>query len=361
MSTGQRPVSPTVAVPAVSVIIPAYGVNEYIADAVDSVLAQTYTNYEVFVVNDGTGPEETAELKAILATYGDRVRYLERENGGQAAARNTALRVSTAPFFALLDGDDYWHPTLLEREMELFARDPGLSLVYTDARLFGDHPWAGRTYMECGDDSVGEVTVESLLARRVNPTMSTMVVRREDVIAAGWFDESLRYVEDYDMWLRMAYRGMRMTYIHEPLAYRRLRATSLSANGLKMERSVLHVLEQFGRTHELTGSALTAWQDAVAIARSRLGLTLAKMSLSNGHVDTAAEALRGIRTADASWKLRAAGVGLRAVPSVVSVAYRCWSWLLDARLRRETARARRRAAPPRPRRPTLSPAGPGED
>ena len=171
--------------PTVSVIIPAFGVNEYIEDAIDSVLAQTYTDFEVVVVNDGAPVEETAELVAILARYDGRVRYLERENGGQAAARNTAMHATAAPFVAFLDGDDCWAPTLLERLMGLFAADPGLSLVYSDARLFGDGPTVGRTFMQNGDDSVGPVTFESLLSRKVNVTMSTIVARRDAVLDAG--------------------------------------------------------------------------------------------------------------------------------------------------------------------------------
>lgn len=345
MTNHQPSTSPGSGSPVVSVIIPAYRVNEYIADAVDSVLAQTYTDYDLFVVNDGAPADETAELKRILASYGDRVRYVERDNGGQSAARNSAVRLSAAKYVAFLDGDDYWDPTLLEREMALFAADPELALVYADARLFGDGPWVGRTYMECGDDSRGEVTLESLLARRVNVTMSTIVARRDAVIAAGCFDEALRYVEDYDMWLRMSHNGARMAYIHEPLAYRRLRRSSLSANNLKLQRALVHVLEQFQRNRELSASQHAAWKEALATARSELALTEAKLSLSHGRLSSAAEALRFVRPADASWKLRAAGVGLRALPGVVSVAYRCWSWVLDTRLRRDTAQAARRAAP----------------
>jgi GT2 family glycosyltransferase len=334
----------------VCVIIPAYGVNAYIADALDSVVAQTFADFEVVVVNDGAPAAETAELRAIVGRYDGQVRYLERENGGQAAARNTALLATSAPLVAFLDGDDYWHPTLLEREVALFDDDPSLDLAYSDARLFGEGPWAGRTYMQCGDNSVGPVTLEALLARRVNVTMSTIVARREAVLAAGSFDESLRYVEDYDMWLRMAHRGARMAYITEPLAYRRVRGSSLSADTLKMQRAVVHVLEQFERKHELSPSARAAWQDAIASARSRAGLAAAKISLSSGRVASAAEALRVVRPHDASWKVRAAGVGLRAVPTMVGVMYRAWSWMLDARLRRATARAARRALPPPPAR-----------
>ena len=91
--------------PTVSVIIPAYGVNEYIEEAVDSVLAQTYRDYELYVVNDGAPAEETAELKRILARYGERVKYLERVNAGQGAARNTAMRGSRSEFVATLQED----------------------------------------------------------------------------------------------------------------------------------------------------------------------------------------------------------------------------------------------------------------
>jgi GT2 family glycosyltransferase len=272
----------------VCVIIPAYGVNAYIADALDSVWRRRSRTSRWWSSTTAAPAAETAELRAIVSRYDSQVRYLERENGGQAAARNTALLATSAPLVAFLDGDDYWHPTLLEREVALFDDDPSLDLAYCDARLFGEGPVGGRTYMECGDNSVGPVTLEALLARRVNVTMSTIVARREAVLAAGSFDESLRYVEDYDMWLRMAHRGARMAYITEPLAYRRVRGSSLSADTLKMQRAVVHVLEQFERKHELSASARAAWQDAVASARSRAGLAAAKISLSSGRVASAA-------------------------------------------------------------------------
>src|SRR5262249_43809454 len=94
------------AAPAVSVIIPAYGVTPYIAEALDSVLAQTYTDFELIVVNDGC--PDTAALEAVLRPYLDHIVYVKKENGGVSSARNAGIRVARAPLIALLDGDDAW-------------------------------------------------------------------------------------------------------------------------------------------------------------------------------------------------------------------------------------------------------------
>jgi cellulose synthase/poly-beta-1,6-N-acetylglucosamine synthase-like glycosyltransferase len=331
--------------PTVSVIIPAYGVNAYIAEAVDSVLAQTYEDCDVYVVNDGAPAAETAELKEILARYGARVNYIERENGGQGAARNTALRATRAPYVAFLDGDDYWHPELLAREMAVFEQDPRLALVYADARIFGDGPVVGLTYMET-EPSEGEVTLESLLAVRCNVTMSTIVARRDAIIEAGLFDESLRYIEDYDLWLRMAHRRMRMTYLRDVLAYRRVRLTALSANGLNMLRVLLSVLDRFAKTHELTRAEREACEATVARFRSDVAIIEGKDSLSTGRYDVAADAFRAVDPQHLNWKVRIARVGLVTVPTAISLVYRGWGRLQEERLRRRSAAAARRAAAP---------------
>ena len=326
--------------PTVCVIIPAYGVNAYIAEAVDSVLAQTYADCEAVVVDDGCPPAEAAELRAILARYAGRpVRYLRRENGGQAAARNTAMAATAAPYVAFLDGDDYWAPRLLERQMALLAADPGLALVYADAWLFGEGPAVGRTYMQSGADSRGPVTLEALLTCDVNVTMSTIVARRDAVLAAGGFDEALRYVEDYELWLRMAHAGARMKYVREPLAYRRIRVTSLSADSLKLETALVSVLERFGRTHELAPPAVAARREALGRARSLLAVTSAKASLAERRPEDAAAALRLVRAEDANWKLRVARVMLGAMPGLGTLLFRGWTSLLESRNRRASARA----------------------
>ena len=98
--------------PRVSVIIPAYRVTDFIVDTLQSVFDQTFTDYEVILVNDGS--PDTPRLERALEPYRDRIRYIVQENGGPARARNTAIRAARAPLIAQLDGDDQWFPTFLE-------------------------------------------------------------------------------------------------------------------------------------------------------------------------------------------------------------------------------------------------------
>src|SRR5947209_18801381 len=102
--------------PAVSVIIPAYNAAQYIGEALDSVFAQTFTDYEVIVVNDDS--PDTAELERALAPYRERVVYIKQENRGPGGARNTAILKARGECVALLDSDDVWLPTFLAEQME---------------------------------------------------------------------------------------------------------------------------------------------------------------------------------------------------------------------------------------------------
>jgi len=110
-------------VPVVSVIIPAYNVAPFIGDTLRSVLAQTFSEYEVIIINDGS--PDTVELESVLAPYLDRIIYLKQENQGAGAARNTGLRAARGEFVAFLDGDDQWLPAFLEKQLKLIRSGPG--------------------------------------------------------------------------------------------------------------------------------------------------------------------------------------------------------------------------------------------
>ncbi len=307
-------------VPAVTVIIPAYGVNAYIGEAIDSVFAQSYHDYEIVVVNDGAPAQETADLKAILDTYNGRVGYLERVNGGQGAARNTAMRVSRSEFVAFLDGDDIWMPDFLGSQMALFERDNDLALAYSDALIFGETVTAGSTYME-RDPSIGEVTLESLLAGRCNVTMSTIVARREKLIEAGWFDETLRYCEDFDLWFRMAYQDMRITYQPVALTYRRVRGDALSANDIKLNQVAISVLERFERDHKLSVEEHSAWESNINKLRFLTSLAEAKQKIRLRKYRAAARQLESLSPEYLYGKIRVARRLLRFAPSLFHAAY----------------------------------------
>ena len=122
--------------PTVSVIMPAYRVAEYIGAAIESVLNQTYTDYEIVVVNDGS--PDTAELESELAPYRDQIIYIKQNNRGCSAARNTAIRASRGRYIALLDPDDLWEPDYLKIHLEILERDPTTDVLYCDALIVGD-------------------------------------------------------------------------------------------------------------------------------------------------------------------------------------------------------------------------------
>jgi glycosyltransferase involved in cell wall biosynthesis len=235
--------------PAVSVIMPAFRSAGYIAEALDSVFAQTFKDFEVVVVNDGS--PDTEELERVLDGYRGRVVYLTQENRGVSAARNAAIRVARAPLVAMLDPDDLWEPEYLEVQVGMMRADPTLDLLYPNALIFGDVPHAGRTYMEV-NPSQGEVTFEGLLTQQCT-IVNYVIARREAVVAAGGFDESLSRSEDFDLWLRILCRGGRIAYHRRVLARYRRHAGSLSSDPVLMARDILRVLDKAGRELELTG------------------------------------------------------------------------------------------------------------
>src|SRR5712691_11630296 len=131
--------------PTVSVIIPAYNVAPYIGETLDSVFAQTFADYEVIVINDGS--PDTEELERELARFIDRIRYIKQENRGASAARDAGLRAARGELVAFLDADDLWLPNYLDEQIK-FMRERDCDLVCADAMMFGETPNAGQTYME---------------------------------------------------------------------------------------------------------------------------------------------------------------------------------------------------------------------
>ena len=175
--------------PLVSVVIPAYRAAESIAATLDSVLAQTFKDYEIIVVNDGSPDSE--DLEKALDSYRERIIYLRQENQGPAGARNTGILTARGRYIALLDSDDIWDPEHLGAQLAMLEADKSIDVVYADARIFGDVPEAGRTVMEfC--PSAGEVTFERLVARQCTVHICVSVCRRESLLRAGLFDPAFR-------------------------------------------------------------------------------------------------------------------------------------------------------------------------
>jgi glycosyltransferase involved in cell wall biosynthesis len=203
----------------VSVVIPVYNGARYLATAIDSALAQTYTPLEVVVVNDGS----TDSSHEVIASYGGRVRSVSQPNQGVAAARNAGIALADGEFIAFLDQDDCWLPGKVAAQVKCFELDPRLGLVHTGIRQFSDPPGSvGPIYRTEGSARlVGDCYDRLLLGNGV--FNSSVMVRKAVLEETGPFDPSIpgNTVQDYDLWLRIA-RRYPFAYIPEELTALRL-------------------------------------------------------------------------------------------------------------------------------------------
>jgi glycosyltransferase involved in cell wall biosynthesis len=223
--------------PAVSVIMPAYNVEPYVADAIRSVLAQTFDDFELVVVDDGSA-DGTAGVVAALAEGDARVRLVRQPNRGLAGARNTAMRVARGEMFALLDSDDLWEPEFLAEQVGILAAKPGVDVVTGNGWMFGGARH-GELARPCPDARPDPDLAAILGDERAVFIMS--VFRRRLYEVVGCFDETLRTNEDYEFWLRAAISGCRFSRNDRPLGHYRIRTDSLSANEMRMLRGILLV------------------------------------------------------------------------------------------------------------------------
>jgi glycosyltransferase involved in cell wall biosynthesis len=264
--------------PKVSVIMPAYNVAQYIAEALDSVFDQTFTDFEVIVVNDGS--PDTEDLERVLAPYLDRIVYAKQTNGGVSSARNTAVRLASAPYIAQLDPDDTWLPNYLEVQMGLIDSDPGLDVLYPNTVVFGESADSGLTGMQLSP-SEGDVEFESLISQKCT-VLACVVARRETLIRAGLFDESLRSSEDFDMWLRISKMGGRISYHRKVLARYRRRSDSLSANPIPMYESILQVLGKWEGARDLSARERQVLSEAISQFEADLDFSRGKKAFFAG-------------------------------------------------------------------------------
>ena len=188
--------------PTISVIMPAFNAAPHIGQSIQSVLAQTFDDWDLIVVDDGS----TDETATVAGSFSDsRIRCLRRENGGQAAARNTGIVNTQGEFIAFLDADDLWLPEKLDRQIEV-ARRTSADVVYCDGYVFFDN----------GDDERSDffavvpglkdgATMMPLLYQYNRIATLSAMVKRDVIESVGLFDESRSFqnCEDYELWLRL--------------------------------------------------------------------------------------------------------------------------------------------------------------
>jgi len=300
--------------PVVSVIIPAYNAGSFLGAALQSVFTQTFKDFEVIVINDGS--PDTEKLEDAILPYGDRIIYLTQENKGPSAARNAGIRRARGEFIAFLDSDDAWAPDYLAEQTKLLRENPDVGAVYSDTRRCSESGEEGRTFMEeC--PSTGPVTFESLLVEQVQIPMSFSVARRQAVIDAGLFDDRFRRVEDYDLWLRLLHRGRRIIYHKKVLGRALVHAGSLSDSKPEMRTAVIQVLKKLDGILTLSPQTRELLRRRMAFHEAHYDKLMAKQYLAQRDYDRAIMSVTRANEFFKSPKLRLTLLGLRVAPGLL--------------------------------------------
>ena len=219
----------------VSVVIPLYQTERYIQLALNSVLAQTFRDFEVIVVDDGSRDEGPAIARACSDP---RVRVVTQENRGLAGARNTGIRHARGEFIALIDADDLWEDTKLARHVAHFDADPTLDVSFSASRLIDDD---GRDVGLVQSPRESGLEEADFCCRNPVGNGSAPVLRRcaldrieffdRALGRACWFDEAFRQSEDIECWMRLKAKGKcRFGFVDAPLTLYRVNSGGLSAN-----------------------------------------------------------------------------------------------------------------------------------
>lgn len=271
------------AAPQVSVIIPAYQIADFVAETLDSVFAQTFQNYEVIIVNDGS--LDSPELIKNLEPFFDQIIYVEQENCGASMARNLAICLSRGELLAFLDGDDVWLPDFLSSQIQ-FLETNELEMIYCDAELFGDSVKKGANYSD-ESPSNGAVTPASLLGGTCNVITSGTILRKKVFSAVKMFDISLRRMQDFDLWFRLAKSGAKIGYQKKVLLKYRVRNDSLSGTNVERSRRNIKALNTIRDKYELNAAEKKIWLEQMQLSEAELELEQGKLSLTTNDYATA--------------------------------------------------------------------------
>lgn len=208
-----------------SVVITSYNYGLYIRESIESVLSQTYDDYEIIIVDDGSRDN----TKEIVSTYSSdkRIKYFYQDNAGQPKAKNRGICESCGEFIAFLDADDIWMPTKLEKQFILFA-DPEVGVVYSRRQ------WIDPNSVEISGNErilqrgmiLDHIFVDNFVC------FSSSVIRRSYLEQVGYFDETLPMGIDYDLWIRLA-SVCKFDFVGEPLVKYRTGHSNLSKNTMK--------------------------------------------------------------------------------------------------------------------------------
>jgi len=223
--------------PTISVIIPVYNGEKTIKQTVESVLNQTFKDFELLIINDGS---QDATLEIIQAINDERIQVFSYQNSGVSASRNRALTKAKGEFISFIDADDLWTPNKLELQLKALQDNPQAAVAYSWSDWIDE---SGQFLRSGGHITVNGKAYEKLLLRDFIESGSNPLIRKQALDEVGYFEQSVTPAEDWDMWLRLAARYEFVT-VEVPQILYRISPNSASFNIVKMEAGSLKVIER---------------------------------------------------------------------------------------------------------------------
>lgn len=226
--------------PLVSIVIPVYNGSDYMREAIDSALNQTYQNIEVLVINDGS--RDDGKTDAVAREYGDRIRYFAKENGGVSTALNTGIREMRGEFFSWLSHDDVYEADKVRKQIELLRESnfPENTIVYCNYMHIDEHsePLTGMVptvrYQAGVTYDSSEVLTKLLTKETFNGC--GLLIPKKVFAECGGFDEQLRFCQDALMWYKIFAKSYTLMYTNEVLVKNRVHAKQLTQTGQALFR-----------------------------------------------------------------------------------------------------------------------------
>lgn len=223
--------------PLISVVIPVFNGQNTIKETVESVLCQTFQDYELIIINDGS-TDSTVEV--ILSISDPRIKLFNYPNAGLSASRNRGVTHAKGEYISFIDADDLWTPDKLEKQLNKLQENPQAVLAYS----WTDYINESSKFLYSGSHITANGNVyEKLLLTNFLENGSNPLIRRQVLTEVGGFDESLSAAEDWDMWLKLAIRYEFAAVPSTQILYR-VSTRSMSSNVLKQERASLQVIEK---------------------------------------------------------------------------------------------------------------------
>jgi glycosyltransferase involved in cell wall biosynthesis len=224
----------------VSIVIPVYNGEAYIEECLDSIFRQTVSNYEIIIVDDGS---TDSSVQKVLNINSDKICLIKQSNGGSAAARNNGIKNANGKWIAFLDADDLWMPEKLEKQLSAIKNS---SWAYTDSFFLGEiYPKNTKT-SDLAKFHTGSILEELVISNFIGT--STVLLERKLFEEVGYFDTSLRALQDWDLWLRVA-KKHEIALVDEPLGYYRLHSSSVSRAARKTIKFHVALIDKIYATH----------------------------------------------------------------------------------------------------------------